>query len=81
VKRWGKPAALPPTLAQMAERGPLVLCLSCGTYRSTVPALMGVRSVEVLEAHDDARGQCEGSGDPWEDVRAVVSNVVPVVRR
>lgn len=73
--------AEPPTLAQMAARGPLVLCLKCGTYRTVVPALMGTRDGEVIEAHDGARGPCPGSGLPWDDLRAELAGVVPEVGR
>lgn len=70
----------PPLLEQMAARGPLVLCLSCGTYRTTVPGLLRARPVEVIEAHDDARGQpCEGSGAPWDELREGLAGTVPAV--
>ena len=80
---WASTAPAALGLAERAERGPLVLCLRCGTYRGTVPAMAALvrpRAEEVIEAHPDQHGaQCEGTGEPWVRVREALEDTVPQV--
>lgn len=84
MRLWRTPVPEPPTLAQMCERGPLVLCLGCMTFRTTVPALVASAKAsgmtrEVVEAHDADGRLCRGAGAEWESLRGDLESVVPVV--